>query len=111
MGKYIIKRILLLIPSILVVSIITFALMRMIPGSAVDVIQAKYSGMGITVEEEEIKAQLGLDKPAVQQFFIWLGDLCKGDLGQSLFEQKSVASIIAKKLPISQKTAAWICMR
>lgn len=42
MGKYILKRVLLLIPSILVVSIITFALMRLIPGSAVDVIQSRY---------------------------------------------------------------------
>lgn len=67
MGKYILKRVLLLIPSILVVSIITFALMRLIPGSAVDVIQSRYSGMGITVEDEEIRAQLGLDKPAIQQ--------------------------------------------
>ncbi len=105
MGKYILKRVLLLIPSILVVSIITFALMRLIPGSAVDVIQSRYSGMGITVEDEEIRAQLGLDKPAVQQYFVWLGDLCRGDLGDSLFEQQSVASIIAQKLPISLELA------
>ena len=83
MGKIYIEARPAVDPSILVVSIITFALMRLIPGSAVDVIQSRYSGMGITVEDEEIRAQLGLDKFTVQQYFVWLGDLCRGDLGDS----------------------------
>jgi peptide/nickel transport system permease protein len=101
MGKYITKRILLLIPSVLVVCIIVFASMRMLPGSAVDVIYAKYTGMGMTVDKDTIKAMLGLDKPAFQQFFIWLGNVARGDLGQSFYQQMSVTAIIAKKLPIS----------
>jgi len=101
MGKYITKRILLLIPSILVVCIIVFASMRMLPSSAVDIVYSKYTGMGMTVDRDSIRAMLGLDKPAFQQFFIWMGDVVRGDLGDSFFQQMSVSAIIAKKLPIS----------
>ena len=52
MGKYIIKRVLLLIPTMLVVTIVTFALMRLMPGSAVDLILNKYQAMGFTVERQ-----------------------------------------------------------
>lgn len=105
MGGYIIKRILLLIPTLLVVTILTFALMRFVPGSAVDVIESKYSSMGITMDEAQIKSDLGLDKNPVQQYVIWLGNLCRGDLGDSFFQNQTVNQIIGKKLPISLELA------
>lgn len=105
MAKYILKRILLLIPTLLVVTVVTFALMRMMPGSAVDQIQSKYISMGLDVDRAQIEAQLGMDKPAVQQYFIWLGDLLRGDMGDSLFQNQTVASLIAAKLPITMELA------
>lgn len=105
MAKYILKRVLLLIPTLLVVTVVTFALMRLMPGSAVELIQSKYTSMGFTVDLETIRAQLGMDKPAVQQYFIWLGDLLRGDMGDSLFQNQSVASLIAAKLPITLELA------
>jgi peptide/nickel transport system permease protein len=101
MGKYVIKRVLLLIPSILVVTIVTFALMRLMPGSAVDLILNKYQTMGFTVDRATVIAQLGMDKPAVQQYFIWLGNMLRGDLGDSLFQNQSVMELIGAKLPIT----------
>lgn len=107
MGKYIIKRILLLIPTLLVVTIVTFALMRLMPGSAVDLILNKYQAMGFTVDRQDVIVQLGMDKPAVQQYFIWLGDLLRGNMGDSLFQNQSVASLIAEKLPITLELALF----
>ena len=99
MGKYFVKRVLLLIPTILLVCIIVFALMRMIPMDAVATLQQKLSANGNYVDEEYVKSLLGLDRPAGEQFFIWIGNVFKGDLGSSYFDHVTVNSILAKKLP------------
>lgn len=101
MGKYIGKRILLLVPAVFLVCVIVFALMRLVPGDAVDSIIYKYSSMGISADRAEVEAMLGLDQPAVAQFFTWLKGVLTGDLGDSLFEYESVASIIGRQLPVT----------
>ncbi len=101
MVKYIIKRVLLLIPAVLLVCITVFLLMRLIPGSAVDAIVYKYSSIGVEVDEDAVRAQLGLDKPAAIQFFVWFKDVIQGNLGDSLFQNKSVHSILAAELPVT----------
>jgi peptide/nickel transport system permease protein len=101
MAKYTIKRLLLLIPTLFIVCVIVFALLRMIPGTALDQIMYKYSTAGIEIDREAVAAKLGMDKPAVEQFFIWVGGLLKGNLGDSLFQSESVNSIIARQLPVT----------
>ena len=101
MGKYFVKRVLLLIPTILLVCVIVFVLMRMIPMDAVATLQQKLSANGNSVDEEYVRQLLGLDKPAVQQFFIWIGDVLRGDLGDSYFDHTTVNSILANKLPVT----------
>jgi peptide/nickel transport system permease protein len=73
----------------------------MIPGTALDQIMYKYSTAGIEIDREAVAAKLGMDKPAVEQFFIWVGGLLKGNLGDSLFQSESVNSIIARQLPVT----------
>lgn len=101
MGKYIVKRLLLLIPTMLLVCIIVFTLIRLIPGSAVEMVIYEYMQNGIELTTEEAEAKLGLDKPAVVQFFVWLGGLLTGDLGDSLFQSESVWQIISAEVPVS----------
>ncbi len=101
MGKYFVKRVLLLIPTVLLVCVIVFVLMRMIPMDAVAVLQQKLSANGNYVDEAYVRGLLGLDKPAVQQFFIWIGDVLRGDLGDSYFDYTTVNSILANKLPVT----------
>ena len=101
MGSYVVKRVLLLIPTILLVCVITFALMRLIQMDAVATLQQKLTANGQYVSEEYVRQMLGLDKPAVQQFFIWLANVLRGDLGTSYFDHISVNTIIAKKLPVT----------
>lgn len=105
MGKYVIKRVLLLIPTMLLVCIIVFALMRMIPGDAVDMVVYNYQQNGQAISREETEAKLGLDKPAVVQFFSWMGDLLHGDLGDCLFRGDKVWDVIKTQLPISLELA------
>ena len=101
MGKYVVKRLLLLIPTMLFVCVIIFALIRMVPGSAVDMIVFQYKNSGIPITTEEVEAKLGMDKPAVQQFFIWIWDMVRGDMGDSLFSYGSVWNILKSQIPIS----------
>ena len=101
MGKYTLKRVLLLIPTLLLVCVIVFALMRCVPGDAVDMVVYKYQQSGQVITYEEAEAKLGLDKPAVIQFFDWIGGMLHGDLGDCLFRTDSVWEVIAAQVPIS----------
>lgn len=101
MGKYIVKRVLLLIPTIFIVCAIVFVLMRMVPGDAVDIIVNRMTQSGQMVDADAVRARLGLDVPAGQQFLRWMGDILRFDLGDSFFQFESVASIIGRQLPVS----------
>ena len=101
MGKYILKRVLLLIPTVLVVCVLTFAMMRMLPGSALDLMVKRLMAAGQVVDVESLRVRLGLDKPAITQFFVWIGGVLRGDLGNSLFQYESVSSIISRQLPVT----------
>ncbi len=101
MGKYVAKRLLLLIPTMLIVCIIVFTLMRIVPGDAVEMVVYKYQQSGIVITYEEAQARLGLDQPAVVQFFNWIGGMLRGDLGDCLFRTDSVWEVIATQVPIS----------
>lgn len=99
MGKYIAKRVLLLIPTALLVSFIVFMLMRMLPGDAVDALQYQLQSQGnYDITREEVEVMLGMDKPAIFQFFIWLSGAIRGDLGKCLFQSETVTAAIGRQL-------------
>lgn len=101
MAKYTIKRCLLLIPTLLLVCIIVFALLRVVPTSAVDYMVYQLRTAGMEVTPEQVEAMLGMDQPAILQFFSWFGGILHGDLGQSLFQSESVWSIIKRCMPVT----------
>ena len=99
MGKYIVKRVLLLIPTALLVCFIVFLLMRMLPGDAVDALQYQLQSQGnYDITREEVEVMLGMDRPALLQFFTWLGDAVRGDLGQCFFQSESVTAAIGRQI-------------
>lgn len=99
MGKYIVKRVLLLIPTALLVCFIVFMLMRLLPGDAVDALQYQLQSQGsYDITREEVEVMLGMDKPAIVQFFVWLGGAVRGDLGKCLFQSETVAAAIGRQL-------------
>lgn len=99
MGKYIVKRLLLLIPTLFLVCLIVFALMRCLPGDAVDALLYRLQTTGNnSATRETAEAMLGMDKPAVVQFFIWLADVLHGDLGDCFFQNSTVQGVIAHNI-------------
>ncbi len=99
MKSYIVKRLLQLIPIIIGITLLSFAMMRLAGSDAVNEMYAK---QGAIVSEEVIqkaRAELGLDKPFIVQYFIWLGNLFRGDMGVSYISGKNVFSTFVSKLP------------
>lgn len=101
MAKYVFKRVLLLIPTLLLVCIIVFALLRAVPGSAVDYMIYQFETAGIMVDRAHVEHLLGMDQPVVKQFFDWFFGIFRGDLGESLFQAESVWDIISRQLPVT----------
>jgi peptide/nickel transport system permease protein len=89
MKAYIIRRLLLSVPTLIIVTMVVFWMIRAIPGSAVDLILAQNMSSGTvdtTLTREEIEHRLGLDKPIVEQYFRWVIGVFRGDLGHSLYD-------------------------
>jgi peptide/nickel transport system permease protein len=101
--NYIIKRLLLLIPTVFIVSIIVFFLVRFVPGSAIDVIAATISQAGTSqIDRAAIAHSLGLDVPAYVQYARWMGNIIlHGDFGNSIIQGQPVLSMIAGRLPVT----------
>ena len=83
MLAYILRRLLLLIPTLWIVSLIVFFSIRLIPGDAVDAQLGEAAG-GSKERIAQMRAELGLDQPAGLQYLAWLGGVVRGDLGNSL---------------------------
>ena len=105
MGTYIIRRLLLVIPTILIVTALTTIAIRLIPGDAVDVLVGQMDLSGKENRQElraQLEAQLGLDAPIPVQYVRWWKDvLLHGDLGDSIFMGVSVKDQITQRLPVT----------
>lgn len=99
MKKYVLRRLLQLIPILLVITFLSFGMMRL-AGS--DAVLQKMENTGMVVSQEVIdsaRAELGLDKPFLTQYFVWLGNLLRGDMGTSYISGQDVFSTFLSKLP------------
>ncbi len=87
MKEYIIKRIISVIPILVIVALIVFFLVHLTPGDPAAVIL----GPAATITElERLRGEMGLDQPLLKQLLVWLSDILRGDLGRSLFMRKTV---------------------
>lgn len=99
MGKYIIKRLLHLIPVLIGITFLSFAMMRLAGGDAVTYM---YENAGANVPQEVIdqtKAEYGLDKPFLVQYASWFAGMVTGDMGTSYVSQRDVSDTFLSKLP------------
>lgn len=97
--KYILKRLLQLIPLLLAITFLSFAMMRL-AGS--DVVEQKMLNTGQVVSDTQLqlaKAQLGLDRPFLVQYFTWLNNLLHGDMGVSFVSGADIFDTFISKLP------------
>jgi len=98
MTQYIIRRLIITLPVLLGVSVVVFALVRFIPGDPAQLL----AGQGASADQIElVRARLGLDEPLIVQYFIFIGNLLQGDMGDSILTGLPVTAEIMSRLPNS----------
>jgi peptide/nickel transport system permease protein len=100
MHTYVIRRILEYLPVLLLVSIFTFAILRLIPGDALVTMMGEAQGMD-EADMAQARAEMGLDRPLVVQYLSWIGNGLRGDWGESFWLHKPVTAAIKDTLPVS----------
>jgi peptide/nickel transport system permease protein len=95
MLAYLARRLLATIPVMLIVAVLVFSMLRLTPGDPAAII----AGAAATSQDvADIRARLGLDRSVVAQFFVWIGNVLTGNLGESFFFKKQVAELIADRI-------------
>ncbi len=102
MTAYIIRRLLLGIIILLLVTILVFLAMRLLPGDPLMIFVSQFQTASFTTEQiAEMRAEFGLDKSLPVQYINWLGDILRGDMGESIVRGQDVGYLISKRLPIT----------
>ena len=96
MKHYLLQRVLLLLPTLFGALTLVFFLMHLVPGDPVEVMLGETAS---AADKDELRKSLGLDQPLMAQYQSFLIGLLQGDLGNSLYEQSSVADLIRVRLP------------
>jgi peptide/nickel transport system permease protein len=100
LTKYVVRRLALLAPTLLGISLLVFGLMRLLPGDVVQVMLGTEAQLG-PEQRQTLYRLFGLDAPLHVQYLRWLGDLFRGDLGVSLRTAEPVTTVIARRLPVT----------
>ena len=101
MATYIIRRVLLAVLTMWLVSVVSFVIIQLPPGDFVDSYIMKLEQMGTTIRTEEAEAlrmRYGLDQPVSMQYFKWMGMLLRGEFGMSLEANRAVVDVIGDRL-------------
>jgi peptide/nickel transport system permease protein len=102
MGTYIIRRLLQALVVLLLVTALVFLTVRLLPGNPILLYLTNQEFESITPEQIEVlEKQYGLDRPMFMQYFDWLGDILRGDLGVSIYSEAPVTGDLKAKLPVS----------
>jgi microcin C transport system permease protein len=137
MGAYILRRLLLIIPTLFGIMVINFTLTQFVPGGPIEQVLANLEGQGNVFEGfagggsdtlrtestgderyigsrglppefiEELERQFGFDKPPVERFFLMMWDYIRLDFGESYFRSISVVDLIIEKMPVSITLGLW----
>ena len=126
MLVYVLKRLLLMVPTLFGVLLVTFAVVQFVPGGPVEQMVSQLQGrdaggegaaasgagyrgrQGLDAKRiEEIKMLYGFDKPPVERFWLMLKSFARFDLGQSFYQRKDVWELVLEKLPVSASLGLW----
>ncbi len=100
MSRYVLRRVWLLVPTLLGMSLLIFCMLRLLPGDIVDVITG--GDIPSTAgSKERLREAFGLDKPLPLQYVTWLGNMARGDLGTSFRSGEPIGTILLRTLPIT----------
>src|SRR3989475_5139805 len=105
MTRYIVKRVLLMIPTLLSVAVLVFFLMRVVPG---DIVELRFAGESSFAQKESLdkeRARLGLDQPMWKQFTSWMGGILRFDFGTSMWTGASILEEVRLRFALSPQLA------
>ena len=98
MLRYALTRLLLVVPTLVLVSFFVFGIVRAIPGDVVDMMLEQFQ---YGRDAAELRARLGLDRPVAEQYLSWIGRVVRGDFGQSLWTKRPAAQDLAARFPVT----------
>ena len=102
MQAYLARRLLALVPALFFASLIVFVIVRLVPGSIIDMMLAQNDVGADKLSRDQLVATLGLDRPMWLQYFSWIGGiLLHGDFGKSLWQNTPVRELLAARLPVT----------
>jgi peptide/nickel transport system permease protein len=104
MTAYLIRRLLLIVPTLFLVTVLVFLTIRLIPGDVIDLMMSQnmFETMrGREVNEAAIRQRLGIDQPIYVQYGKWISGAVRGDLGNSMWTDRPVTQELAARLPVS----------
>src|SRR5579862_4667634 len=104
MGAYLVRRLLLMVLTLLGMSVLIFVMLRLVPGNIADIL-VDAAGIVDAKEKAKIAHDLGLDQPILQQYGQWIAGLAHGDLGYAYVSERPAIEEIAPRIPISAKLA------
>ena len=103
MRAYAIRRFLLIIPTLIILTILVFLIVRLIPGNVIDLMVAQREARFAeeSLDRDAMEKMLGLDVPIHTQYLRWIGDIFRGDLGKSLWSSFTLVQALRQKLPVT----------
>ncbi len=108
MQVYVIRRLLLFVPTLLGASILIFVLMRLVPGDIAEILVYQTGSESSAVQQkqiEKIRQELGLDRPVLAQYANWVTGAVRGDFGYSYSQHRPVRDILRERIPRSMELA------
>jgi peptide/nickel transport system permease protein len=110
MGKYALRRLIAMIPTWLIIMFAVVSLVRLMPGSVIDILLEEQGGQGqlggrAKLERDELKARLGLADSIPVQYAKYVGGVVRGDFGKSIWSQEPVTKLIAQRFPVTAQVA------
>ena len=104
MLRYVIQRLLLMVPTLLLISLVTFVIIQLPPGNYLETLISELRAAGETADLQKVeflRQQYGLDQPLWKQYWMWLTGLLQGDLGYSFEYDRPVSAIIGERLALT----------
>jgi peptide/nickel transport system permease protein len=108
MRQYVVRRLLLFVPTLFGASLLVFVLMRLVPGDIAEILVYQTGSESSAIQKkqiEQIRQELGLDRPVLEQYLNWMAGAVRGDFGQSYSQRRPVRDILAERFPRSMELA------
>ena len=108
MSTYVLRRLALFVPTLIGASILIFVLMRLVPGDIAEILVYQTGSESSAVQAkqiQQIRRELGLERPIVTQYLDWIAGAVRGDFGQSYVQRRPVVDILRERFPRSMELA------